>query len=116
MPVVATFEFEIVPAGVDEFDGPTSEELAAAPFESFVLEVPTMNGDDVAARRAWWSAFHMLGPRGVEPEEFEVFELVEGCRRGRQVSSGGFVPPADEPVVADPAAWRRVANEGRRHA
>jgi hypothetical protein len=28
----------------------------------------------------------------------------------------GVEVAADEPIVADPAAWRRVANEGRRYA
>ncbi len=59
-------------------------------FDSFLLEVPTLSGEDFAARRAWWSAFHLLGPQGVEPEDFLV-----ACWRndapGPAVGSGGII-------------------------
>jgi hypothetical protein len=58
-------------------------------FESFLLEVPTLSGLAVAARRAWWSAFHILGPRGVEPEEFSVCVWKDGAP-GSLVTSGGL--------------------------
>lgn len=60
-------------------------------FEPFILDVPAIDGDeDRAARRAWWSAFHMLGPRGIEPEAFDVH-----CWIGEQalelVTAGGIL-------------------------
>jgi hypothetical protein len=64
-------------------------------FEAFLLDVPTMGNEDVAARRAWWVAFHQLGPQGFEPEDFAVCEwrTAENLP-GRPVSSGGFVVTA----------------------
>lgn len=58
-------------------------------FESFLLEVPTLTGEDAAARRAWWSAFHILGPRGVEPEAFTVCAWRDN-KPGPLVTSGGL--------------------------
>jgi hypothetical protein len=60
------------------------------PFEAFLVDVPTMNGEDAAARRAWWSAFHMLGPRGIEPEQFTVACWRDGAP-GPMVTSGGIL-------------------------
>lgn len=74
---LATFAFEVVPAGT-------------ATFEPFALDVPSMSGEGFAARRAWWSVFHLLGPQGIEPEEYVVRELLEGDVAGRLVTSGGF--------------------------
>lgn len=73
---VETFTFELVP-------------VEQGRFEPKLLDVPTLNGEDFAARRAWWTAFHLLGPQGVEPEEFAVYEYDEDGR-GREVRSGGF--------------------------
>lgn len=63
-----------------------------ADFEPFVLDVPSLSGEDFAARRAWWSVFHLLGPRGIEPEAFEVRDYFAAATgTGRLVSSGGFL-------------------------
>lgn len=58
-------------------------------FDPFIIDVPTMGGPEVAARRAWWFVFHQLGPQGIEPEEFLVCEWING-NPGRLVDSGGF--------------------------
>jgi hypothetical protein len=80
MPDVPRFPFEVVP-------------VEAGTFEPFVLDVPTLSGRGFAARRAWWSAFHVLGPRGLEPEQFEVY-VFDGDVRGDRVGAGGLVPAA----------------------
>lgn len=49
------------------------------PFDAFLLEVPTTQSVDAAARRAWWSAFHRLGPSGIEPEQFQVCQWVDNA-------------------------------------
>lgn len=76
----ATFTFAVYPASMEDGD----------PFDAFLLEVPTTQGEDAAARRAWWSVFHLLGPKGIEPEDFNVC-----CWRnnapGPLVESGGIV-------------------------
>lgn len=60
-------------------------------FDVLVLDVPTLSGEEFAARRAWWTAFHQLGPRGIEPEQFTVCELnPETEQLGRLVTSGGL--------------------------
>ena len=79
----STFMFAAYPASMMEGD----------PFESFLLEVPTMGGEEQAARRAWWSVFHLLGPRGIEPEQFTVCCWRDG-QLGPLVSSGGIVEEA----------------------
>lgn len=60
------YTFAVYPASMVDGD----------PFDSFLLEVPTLDRDDAAedkaARRAWWTVFHQLGPQGIEPEEFNV--------------------------------------------
>lgn len=91
---LARASFEVVPTGWTS--GPW------ATFEPFLIDVPALAGDDPsrAARRAWWSAFHLLGANGVEPEQFEVFEYDAASGRGRLATSGGFVP---EPVGSDAA-------------
>ena len=60
-------------------------------FDPFVLDVPSLSGEDFAARRAWWTVFHLLGQRGIEPEAFEVLEY-DGTTTGtgRRVGMGGF--------------------------
>lgn len=85
MTAVERYTFEVAPAG---WDGMHDEDLA---FEPFLMDVPTLSGVDFAARRAWWSAFHALGPKGFEPEDFEVHEW-DGAR-ARRVYMGGFEPP-----------------------
>ena len=87
-PSTTTYSFAVYPSSMEEGD----------PFDSFVLDVPTIShlgrapeaAEDAAARRAWWSAFHLLGPRGIEPEQFTVC-----CWRndspGPLVGSGGIV-------------------------
>lgn len=60
------------------------------PFEAFLIDVPTLQGRDAAARRAWWSAFHILGPRGIEPEDFTVCCFDNGAP-GQLVGMGGIV-------------------------
>jgi hypothetical protein len=91
-----SISFEVVPTGWE----PSA--VGDTPFVPFVLDVPVLDVkseeadeysavENRAARRAWWSAFHLLGPNGIEPEDFEVFELVENDARGRQVTSGGFI-------------------------
>lgn len=75
----------------------------AGQFEAFILDVPVIShvgrpsgaAHDAAARRAWWSAFHLLGPRGIEPEDFAVYEW-DGQQDGRLVSSGGIEQPEYE--------------------
>lgn len=67
-------------------------------FDPFVLDVPVIThvgrsseaAHDAAARRAWWSAFRLLGPKGIEPEDFVVHEWT-GSADGRLVGSGGIV-------------------------
>ena len=81
-----TYLFEVVPTGTPAGFLVSTDGFR---FDPFVFEVPSLSGEDFAARRAWWSAFHLLGPRGVEPEEFEVFEFA-GETRGRRVGMGGF--------------------------
>lgn len=63
----------------------------AATFDPFILDVPSMIGPDAASRRAWWSAFTLLGPQGVEPEEFTVHVWADGAD-GPKVGPGGIVP------------------------
>lgn len=59
-------------------------------FEPFLMDVPTLGNEDVAARRAWWTAFHRLGPQGVEPEQFSVCEWdARANGPGRLVTAGG---------------------------
>jgi hypothetical protein len=81
------FTFEIIPAG---WDGVRLEGLA---FKPMLLDVPALGeaDEDSAARRAYWQAFHLLGPRGIEPEEFEVFSWSESFGRGQRVGPGGLV-------------------------
>ncbi len=65
MTAPAVFTFAVYPADFrDTADGGL--------FDSFLLEVPTLSGEGAAARRAWWSVFHLLGPKGIEPEQFSV--------------------------------------------
>lgn len=82
--VVDTYTFSVIPTG--DFD-----------FVAFLIDIPTLAKDDDgaarAARRAWWTAFHMLGPNGAEPEDFSVAEWIGSDKRGhrgREVNSGGF--------------------------
>jgi hypothetical protein len=78
MSTVPTFTFEVVPV-----DG--------ASFDPFVIDVPSLSGEGFAARRAYWSAFYLLGPRGIEPEEFAVNEFdYDTATAGRGVGPGGF--------------------------
>jgi hypothetical protein len=85
---ITTYSFAVYPASMQDGD----------PFDSFVLDVPTISHvgrhpeavEDAAARRAWWSAFHLLGPRGIEPEQFSVCCWREG-EPGPLVRSGGIV-------------------------
>lgn len=60
-------------------------------FAPFLLEFRTHQGDAAAARRAWWAAFHRLGPRGFEPEDFEVYEYSEAFGRGARAASDGWL-------------------------
>ena len=75
----STFTFAVYPASMVDGD----------PFDSFLLDVPTLQGEEQAARRAWWQVFHLLGSQGVEPEQFLVC-----CWRDNQpgppVGSGGI--------------------------
>jgi hypothetical protein len=87
MATTSTFTFGVYPSSMEDGD----------PFEAFLLDVPviTHRGDgstaeDAAARRAWWSAFHLLGPRGIEPEEFLVCCWRNGAP-GPGVDSRGIV-------------------------
>lgn len=64
-------------------------------FDPFVLDVPGLSGRDAAARRAWWSVFHLLGPRGVEPEEY-VVHVWTGSSDGELVTSAGIVPASPQ--------------------
>lgn len=73
------FTFEVLPLDAEPL------------FEPFLLDVPTMLGEDHSARRAWWSAFHMLGRLGVEPESFEVRRYGGATGEGRRVHSSGYV-------------------------
>lgn len=82
MSAPATFTFAVYPSDFRD----TSEGGA---FDSFLLEVPTTQGEDAAARRAWWSVFHLLGPRGIEPEEFSVCCWRDNAP-GPLVKSGGI--------------------------
>ena len=59
-------------------------------FEPFVMSVPSAHGHDRAARRAWWTAFHLLGAQGIDFDEFEVYEFDDEVR-GRAVNRSGFV-------------------------
>jgi hypothetical protein len=64
---------------------------ADPPFDAFLMDVPSIDGDeDKAARRAYWTAFHKLGAAGIEPEDFQV-----ACWRndapGPAVHMGGIV-------------------------
>lgn len=88
MSIVATYSFECVPSDALEHD------YDRAVFDSFLMDVPSMSGEDYAARRAWWTAFHKLGAVGWEPEDFAVYEYrtIEG--RGRQVGAQGFMVAA----------------------
>lgn len=87
MPSTTTYSFAVYPAPPD-----------SAVFDPFVLDVPTIShvgrnpeaAQDAAARRAWWSAFHLLGPRGIEPEQFAV-HVWTGSADGPLVDSGGLV-------------------------
>lgn len=74
---VPTYSFAVYPADFGDR------------FEEFLLDVPTTLGHEAAARRAWWAAFHILGPTGVEPEEFSVCAWQDN-EPGPLVSSGGF--------------------------
>jgi hypothetical protein len=77
---IETYTFAVYPADFDE-----------SVFEAFLVDVPSLSGEDHAARRAWWTAFHQLGPRGIEPEQFAVAQWVNDSP-GRLVTSGGLVP------------------------
>jgi hypothetical protein len=86
---VTTYAFEVIPANWE-----TGEPFR---FEPFLIDIPTAersdDDHDRCARRAWWSVFHMLGPQGIEPEDFVVLEWdqeLTGDPR-RVVGSGGFV-------------------------
>ena len=74
---VQSYTFAVYPTALDDS------------FESFLMDVPTTQGEDPAARRAWWQAFHMLGRRGFEPEQFTVCAWHNNMP-GRLVGSGGF--------------------------
>lgn len=82
MSAPATFTFAVYPSSL--VDG--------EPFDSFLLDVPTLQDEAAAARRAWWSVFHLLGPRGIEPEEFTVCCWRNGGP-GPLVTSGGIEQP-----------------------
>jgi hypothetical protein len=71
------FTFEVVP-------------VREGAFEPKLLDVPSLSGEGFAARRAWWTVFHLLGPQGFEPEDFQVFEFSDEGGRGREVTSGGL--------------------------
>lgn len=60
-------------------------------FDAFLVDVPTLGDANVAARRAWWTAFHWAGSRGIEPEAFTVcvWSTCDGTP-GRLVTSGGL--------------------------
>jgi hypothetical protein len=57
-----------------------------------------------------------------EPVEEDGFGATEAAATVDAIARGGIVEVGDasvvreESVVVDPAAWRRVANEGRRYA
>lgn len=73
-----------------------------ASFDPFLLEVPSLSGRGFAARRAWWSVFHLLGPRGIEPEQYRV-NVWEDEQDGPVVGSGGIIDP-----VADLTTYLEV--------
>lgn len=103
------FSFAVYPAGTD-FVHPAPGEGA---FDPFVLDVPKLPLDgsqaaerqarEAAARRAWWQAFHLLGPQGIEPEDFAVYELTGTGENGRRVGSGGFI--TEEQMTAWTGGW-----------
>ena len=76
--------FEVAPAGWDGVTPVVPGELA---FDPYLIDIPTQWGAAFAARNAWWTAFHMLGKRGVDPDGFTVHEWDNG--RGRLVPHGG---------------------------
>jgi len=83
------FTFEILPLDDDA-------------FEPMLLDIPTLSGPDFAARRAYWTAFHYLGSRGFDVDEFEVREYGGESRR---ITAGGFIPsPASS--YTRPTAWQ----------
>jgi hypothetical protein len=60
-------------------------------FKPFILDVPKLPGDSIPqkqARRAYWQAFHTLGSRGIDVDEFKVYEWL-GEKRGREIDSQG---------------------------
>lgn len=58
-------------------------------FDSFLIDVPTLSGHGAAARRAWWQVFHLLGPRGIEPEDYSVCCWIDNAP-GPLVTMGGI--------------------------
>lgn len=78
MTEVEVFSFAVYPADFDDS------------FDAFILEVPTLSGEEAAARRAWWQVFHYLGQRGFEPEDFAVCAWRDN-KPGPPVGMGGFV-------------------------
>lgn len=77
MPKPERFQFEVLPADMD-----------GGPFDPFILEVPTLSGLEVAARRAYFSAMAMLA-NVAEPEDFRVL-VYGGPKSGTLVNSGGL--------------------------
>lgn len=64
---IPTYTFAVTPAiGTD------------ADFAPFLLDVPSLSGEDVAARRGYWVAFNLLGRQGYEPEQFSVCAWRDG--------------------------------------
>lgn len=84
-----TFTFAVYPADFrDTSDGGL--------FDSFLLDVPSSQGEDAAARRAWWTAFSYLQRQGaIEPEDFNVCCWRDNAP-GPLVLSGGIEREAEE--------------------
>jgi hypothetical protein len=62
-------------------------------FDAMLIEVPTTQGVEAAARRAYFSAMAMLAARGLDIDDFAVNEWVGSDERGhpgRAVGPGGF--------------------------
>lgn len=91
---MVTYSYEVVPTGWPNAF-PEHGTLDDLLFDPFVMEVPGLDFTKVEeqrnARRAYFSAFTILGQQGVEPEEFQVFEWTESFGRGREVNREGLI-------------------------
>jgi hypothetical protein len=81
---VPVFTFEVLP-------------MRGRGVDAFLIDVPSLSGEEYAARRAYWSAFHILGPQGLDPEDFTVRAYSEDAEpySGRLVGPGGFIDPSN---------------------